>query len=220
MWLRGSCPRPAVSCRLRETLCSSVRIENDVTCFSTIACVSLVDRVPSSHPPFLIGCQWTKYTIHGRIEIAPQHAAIVPETGAQSTLFLLQRLNRHNLALACSIRRPRWDVTVYLVAPLIPARSDFPTPGLGGRGDHSAARGRRGGPGARGPGQGRGGVCPLGPVRAAAPADERVGGLSEWGGRVGRPVAAVKPGVPHGHTHARGVATRVAMWCRPGGGWR
>ena len=77
----------------------------------------------------------------GHSDVASQHAAVVPETGAQSTLFLLQRLNRHNLALACSIRRPRWDVTVYLVAPLIPARSDFPTPGLGGRGDQSAARG-------------------------------------------------------------------------------
>ena len=48
---------------------------------------------------------------------------------------------------------------------------------------------RGGGPGARGPGQGRGSLRPLGPVCPAALADERVGGLSERGGRVGRPVA-------------------------------
>ena len=48
-----------------------------------------------------------------------------------------------------------------------------------------ARGGRRGSPGARGPGQGRSGLRPLGPVCAAAPAHERVGRLSERRGREG-----------------------------------
>ena len=48
-------------------------------------------------------------------------------------------------------------------------------PGLGSRGDGPSARGRRGGAGAQGPESGRGGLRPLGPVRAAAAAHGRLG---------------------------------------------
>ena len=53
-------------------------------------------------------------------------------------------------------------------------------PGLGGRGDRPPARGHRGG--ARSPRRqpGRGRLRPLGPVRAAAPADGRLVGLPRW----------------------------------------
>ena len=55
----------------------------------------------------------------------------------------------------------------------------------GGGGDRPPARGHRGGAGACGPQPGRGGVRPLGPVRAAAGADGRLGGLSRPDGRTG-----------------------------------
>ena len=57
---------------------------------------------------------------------------------------------------------------------------------LGDRGDESPARGRRGGAGARRAGQGRGCVRPLGPVRAAPAADERLGSVSWWDAPRGR----------------------------------
>ena len=50
--------------------------------------------------------------------------------------------------------------------------------GLGGRADRAPARGHRGGAGARGGQPDRGGLRPLGPVRAEAAAHGRVGGLS------------------------------------------
>ena len=55
------------------------------------------------------------------------------------------------------------------------ARLPLQLPGLGGRGDGPPAGGRRGGAGARRPQPGRGGLCPVGPVRAAAAADGRLG---------------------------------------------
>ena len=51
----------------------------------------------------------------------------------------------------------------------------------------------------------------LGPVRAAAPAHERVGSLSERGGRVGRPVAAVRPGVQR-WTLSAGQLIDIGKW--------
>ena len=56
-------------------------------------------------------------------------------------------------------------------------RSSFQ--GLGGREDESPTRGRRGCAGTRGAGQGRGRLRPLGPVRAPARPDERLGGVPE-----------------------------------------
>ena len=47
-------------------------------------------------------------------------------------------------------------------------------PGLGRRGDESSPRGRRDGPSARGPEQGRSGLCALGSVRAPAYPDGRL----------------------------------------------
>ena len=57
------------------------------------------------------------------------------------------------------------------------ARVPIQFPGLGGRGNGPSPRGDRGGPGACGPEQGRGGLCALGPVRAPAPAHGRLGRL-------------------------------------------
>ena len=62
-------------------------------------------------------------------------------------------------------------------APWIPVELS----GLGGRGDGPSARGCRGGLGSRRAEQGRGGLPANGPVRAAAAAHERLGGVS--GGR-------------------------------------
>ena len=61
------------------------------------------------------------------------------------------------------------------------ARLPVIVPGLGRGTDESSARGGRGGARACGGQPDRGGVRPLGPVRAPAPADGRVGDLSEWG---------------------------------------
>ena len=57
------------------------------------------------------------------------------------------------------------------------ARLPLVVPGLGGGEDGPPAGGHRGGAGARGAEQGRGGVREVGPVRAAAAADGRLGGL-------------------------------------------
>ena len=56
-----------------------------------------------------------------------------------------------------------------------PERPSVELSRLGGRGDGPSARGRRGGARACGPEQGRGGLRPLGPVRAPASADGRLG---------------------------------------------
>ena len=70
------------------------------------------------------------------------------------------------------------------------ARLPLELSGLGGRRDGSSARGHRSGPRACGPEQSRGGLSAHGPIRASAPAHERLGGVpgrqeSRPGGRTG-----------------------------------
>ena len=64
------------------------------------------------------------------------------------------------------------------------ARLPLVVPGLGGGEDGPPAGGHRGGAGARGAEQGGGGVCAVGPVRAAAAADGRLVGLSRGDGNL------------------------------------
>ena len=94
-----------------------------------------------------------------------------------------RRLAVPQLRLLLATRRHR------LRAAWIPVQ----LPGLGGRGDGPSARGRRGGAGAQSPESGRGGLRPLGPVRAAAAADERLGGLPHRRTPPGGVVAALTP---------------------------
>ena len=65
--------------------------------------------------------------------------------------------------------------------------------GLGGQADGPSARGHRGGPGACGPEQGRGGLSAHGPVRAPASADGRLGGLSRRRARADDPASPLTP---------------------------
>ena len=73
-------PAPATaSYRPRGTPCSSVSVENDVTCSSTMTCFFLVDRVPSSYPSFEIRCPRALKAVCGRLEIVDRrddHALI------------------------------------------------------------------------------------------------------------------------------------------------
>ena len=78
----------------------------------------------------------------------------------------------------------------------------------GGRGDGSSPGCHRGGPGACGPEPGRGGLCPLGPVRAPAYPDGRLGRLPQ------RPLSFA---VDHPGVHRRGcvLAQAVHRWIGP-----
>ena len=60
---------------------------------------------------------------------------------------------------------------------------------LGSRGDGPPAGGDRGSAGAHGAEQGRSRLCPVGPVRAPAAADGRVGRVRRWWRTIIRPVA-------------------------------
>ena len=59
-------------------------------------------------------------------------------------------------------------------------RLPFQLPGLSGRGDRPPARGHRGGACPCRCEPRRGGLCAVGPVRAAATADGRLGGVPRW----------------------------------------
>ena len=62
----------------------------------------------------------------------------------------------------------------------VPHRLPFVVPGLGGGGDGAPSRGHRGGAGTRRREQGRSDVRAVGPVRAPAAADGRVGRVPRW----------------------------------------
>ena len=107
----------------------------------------------------------------------PQASQPHKEAPPRTSKRLFSAPTPHCLMCACGPARDRSRA----------ARFPLDFPGLGGRGNGSSPGGDRGGPGACGPKQGRGGLCPLGPVRASAYPDGRLGSLHQWRTWAGNP---------------------------------
>ena len=103
----------------------------------------------------------------------PQASQPHKEAPPRKSKRLFSAQTPHCLMCACGSARDRARA----------ARFPVQLPGLGGRADGSSPGGDRGSPGACGPEPCRGSLCPLGPVRAAAYPDGRLGALP--GPRVG-----------------------------------
>ena len=97
----------------------------------------------------------------------PQASQPHKEAPPRTSKRLFSAPTPHCLMCACGSARDRARA----------ARFPVQLPGLGGGGDGSSPGGDRGSPGPCGPEPGRGGLCPLGPVRTQACPDERLGAL-------------------------------------------
>ncbi len=104
-----------------------------------------------------------------------------------------------------------WKLVKQQRLECVAARLPLVVPGLGGGEDRPSAGGDRGGSGARGGQPDGGGLRALGPVRAAAAADGRVGGVS--GGHPACELNELRPGGgdPRRRAGARERRSRVPM---------
>ena len=112
----------------------------------------------------------------------PQASQPHKEAPPRTSKRLFSAQTPHCLMCACGSARDRCRA----------ARFPVQLPGLGGEGDGSSPGSDRGGPGARGPKPGRGGLCSLRPIRTQACPDGRLGALPGPGGGGGFGALIVK----------------------------